>query len=235
MEWLKDWRIWIIAAIALVGFGYATIPKAHAAGFGCHGTIIGGMAATKTNTAIDTNLGGPATMNIANVNGLGSNGSLVGLGAGCDWTVDKFVLGAFTDYVWHNGQEINANLLMASVTMGFDRQWTVGGRAGFMVTDSTLAYALLGWTKLTSTGISGIVSAGVPDFTGTVMGAGIETTVSKHVKIGLEWRHTAFDAQTVSLAVPLAPPGFVLTSRLAPEMDTAMLRLSVGTDFFGAK
>jgi opacity protein-like surface antigen len=225
-----------VAAFALIG-GILISGPSKAAGFGCQGTIIGGMAATKTDTAIDANLFGP-TANVANLNGLGSNGSLVGLGMGCDWQVDKFVLGAFGDYVWHNGQESNINVTLfgpsLGATMGFDRQWTLGGRGGFMVTDTTLVYALLGWTKLSSSGISGIVSADVPDFTGVVLGGGIETTISKHIKLGFEYRHTAFDSQTVSLMIPGAPPGFVLTSRMTPEMDTAMVRLSIGTGFFGA-
>lgn len=230
------WGSLVTASLALIG-GVLVSPPVKAAGFGCHGTIIGGMAATKTDTAIDTNLFGP-TANVANLNGLGSNGSLVGLGAGCDWQVDKFVLGAFGDYVWHNGQEVNGSVNLfgpaLGITMGFDRQWTIGGRGGFMVTDATLVYALLGWTKLTSSGVSGIVSANVPDFTGVVVGGGIETAISKHIKLGFEYRHTGFDSQTVALNVPGAPPGFVLTSKFAPEMDTAMVRLSVGTDFFGS-
>lgn len=227
-----------VAAFALLG-GVLVSSPGKAQGFGCQATIIGGMSSIKTDTGIDTNFGGPITANVANVNGLGSRGSLVGLGAGCDWQVDRFVLGAFGDYVWHNGNEVSANVILGAglgITMGFDQQWTIGGRGGFMVTDTTLAYLLLGYTKLSSSGISGIVTADVPDFTGVVLGGGIETTISKHIKLGLEYRHTAFDSQTVSLMVPGAPPGFVLTSKLAPEMDTAMVRLSIGTGFFtGAK
>ena len=227
----------LAASLALLG-GVLVATPGRAGGLGCHGVIMGGMAATKTDTAIDTNAFTGTTANIANVNGLGSNGSLVGLGAGCDWRVDNFVLGAFGDYVWHNGQEVAANANLGgpalTVNMAFDRQMTLGGRAGFMVSESTLAYLLLGYTKLTSSGVSGIVTADVPDFTGIVYGGGIEAAISKHIKLGLEYRHTNFDSQTVSLNVPGAPPGFVLTSKFSPEMDTAMLRLSIGTDFFGS-
>ena len=220
------------ASMALIG-GILISSPGKAATLGCSGVIMGGMAATKTDSAIDTNMLSGTTMNVANVSGLGSNGSLIGLGVNCDWRLDSFVLGAFADYQWHNGQDVTANLGPAAITFGFDRQMTLGGRAGFMVSESTLAYALLGWTKLSSSGVSGIVTADVPDFTGVVYGGGIETAISKHIKLGLEYRHANLDGQTVSLSNPMIPSGGVLTSKFTPEMDSVMLRLSVGTEFFG--
>ena len=216
-----------LACLALIG-GILVSP-ARADNLGCHITAMVGMTSTNTKTSVDASWG----ENFASVNGLGQTGTAEGLGAGCDWTVDRFVVGAFGDYVFHQSQ-FDGTAFGSSVSMKLTRQMTLGGRAGFLVGPAdggTLIYALAGWTKLGTDGITGAINVGVPDFTGIVLGGGIETPVSKHVKIGVEYRHVAFDPQTVALA---SMGSDSISGKLSPEMQSVLLRLSIGTEFFGA-
>lgn len=225
------------AAFALIA-GILVSQPGRAAGLGCHVGILGGMSATNTKTTFDDPNFNFAGGNIATINGLGSNGSQIGLGGGCDVVVDKILLGAFADYVWHN-QSFNGSIGgfggAATLNIDLDRQWTIGGRAGVVISETTLAYLLAGYTNLSTNGLNGAIVAAVPDFNGIVLGGGIETAIGKHVKLGLEYRHTNFDAQTVAWSVSPFPgaPALGFSSTLKPEMDSVFVKLSFGTDFFG--
>jgi len=222
----------MITGLALLAATLSTsLATSAQAGTGCYIGLAAGMASTTTNATVDAVPAGGPSANLATIDGLGSQGSLVGVGGGCDLVMDnKFVLGAFGDYVWHK-QSFNASAIGASINLDLTKQWTVGGRAGVFVTDSTMLYALAGWTKLSTDGIGGSITAGLPDMTGTVLGGGMEVTLSKHIKAALEYRHTSFDSQT---AVLFTAPGGSITSKVQPDMNTVMVRLSYGVDFFQA-
>lgn len=228
------WGSLVTASLALIG-GVLVSPPVKAAGLGCHVGIMGGMAATNTKTTFDNPNNNFLGGNIATLSGMGSSGSQIGLGGGCDFVVDKILVGAFADYVWHN-QSTSLNVINQTLSMELDRQWTIGGRTGVVLGDATLVYVLAGYTKLSTSGFTGAIAAPAPDFSGIVLGGGVETALGKHVKLGLEYRHVNFDSQTVPWTVTPVPagPAFGFSSTLKPEMDSVMVKLSFGTDFFGS-
>jgi len=216
--------------IAIAGLMVATLgTSANAGGFGCYGSILGGMNATNTGTSLDVSDTG-TSQNLANIGGFGSSGAMAGVGGGCDIIVDRILIGAMGDYMWHR-ESFTMTAMGFSAGIDLDKQWFLGGRAGAFVTDSTLVYLLAGWTNLSTNGVTGTFAAGLPDFSGLTLGGGIETALGKHVKLGLEYRHSQLGAQTTALYTP--DPCCSLNGTFKPEMNTVLLKLSFGADFFG--
>lgn len=96
-------RLALLLALASMAF-------AAPASAGWHGCWVGanvGMSATDTETSLDF-----AATNIATVDGFAASGAQAGLGVGCDVQIERFVLGAFADYQWLDGDfSISSGLL----------------------------------------------------------------------------------------------------------------------------
>ncbi len=90
---------------------------------------------------------------------MGANGQAAGVDIYCDRAFDRFVVGLFVDYSWAFG-DIH--------TLGVDTDLTVGGRAGFLLTQNILAYALAAWTR---------ADAGSNHYDGIKVGGGLETKI----------------------------------------------------------
>lgn len=229
MQWDMKllWGALATAAMALVG-GIVVSGPGKAAGLGCHIALSAGMTSTTMQSSAQIN---GTTM--LDVDSLGASGNALGGGVGCDFVVDKILLGAFADYAWHNAS-FKAQALGTSLNMDLDRQITIGGRTGVLMGD-TLIYILAGWTKLSTTGLAGPVAADFGDFTGITLGGGLETALGKHVKLGVEYRHSAFDAATGALMVPGGlPMGWAASATVKPTVDAAFVRLTYSLDFFGS-
>lgn len=180
-----------------------------------------GYAATTTQTDIDV-VGFGTLLSLDN---LGSSGKTLGLHVGADLQIERFVIGAFADYTWHDqGIEIASPLLGGTLAkMDLDTQWTIGARAGWLASESTLLYGLVGYTEL-RTGdldvLNGLASFKVGDFKGWTFGGGVETHLANNIFLSAEYRYTAFDAQSIALV-----PGLADLS-LEPESHEVKARLS---------
>lgn len=215
------------AAISLV-CGIIISGPGKAAGLSCHVGLMAGMTSTTSQASAQFN-----GTTLLDVDSLGASGNALGLGTGCDFVVDKILLGGFVDYAWHNAS-FKAQALGTSINMDLDRQLTVGGRTGVLVGES-LIYVLAGWTRLSTSGLAGAVAADFGDFTGIVLGGGLETPLGKHVKLGIEYRHSQFDAATGALMVPGGlPPGLAASATVKPTIDATFVRLTYTLDFFGS-
>ena len=230
---MRLWYAVAVAALALIA-GVVIQGKAQAAGLGCSLALEGGYGNTSSTAS-----GGVAGTTLISVDSLSASGGMAGAGVGCDIVVDKILIGAFANYDWK--PDTSATLTAsgfggsANASLGFGNQWTVGGRAGVVI-DSTLYYVLAGRTQMATTGLSGTLASSLSDFTGITIGGGMESAIGKHVKIGLEYRHSAFDAQTAAVTSSMfniaATDGVSATFK--PTQDAVFVRLIVGSDFFGS-
>jgi outer membrane immunogenic protein len=185
-----------------------------------------------TETTATTPAFGGASLTI---DGFSGRGALGGAHAGCDYQIQRIVLGGFADYTF---QDVEWSAALTAPGFGFsgnaklaiEDQWTVGGRLGVLLNDSTLAYGLVGYTQakasdLELTSTLGNLSFAVEDLKGWTVGAGIETRLMANLFLGAEYRYTKFDNEDVTLI-----PG-ALNLGLDPEVHSvrAALRYKFGS------
>jgi opacity protein-like surface antigen len=123
-------------------------------------------------------VGGSVGATSAVGNGLGADGHSFGATAGAGIQMGMLYFGGFIDY---------DHKKLDWAGMPFEvQEITAGGRGGILVTNATLLYALVGHVWLDAKDF---------DFktTGLAIGGGVETRVSEHVSIGLEYRQQTFD------------------------------------------
>ena len=118
-----------------------------------------------------------------------------------------FVVGAFANFDWSNIDTTGAfhsdSTTVHASAFNLKNAWTVGGRAGVLVSPSTLAYGLLGysWFDFNNPRVSGIDSSsdGGGGFSGTLkepirngitVGGGIEQKITPDFSLKAEYRFT---------------------------------------------
>lgn len=197
----------------------------------------GGIAVM--DTKVDLNNPPPgSTGQYLSLDGLSGSGTLVGLRAGCDLQLpnSRLVVGAFGDYNWFQNTEFVIStpaLGGASGTMALDRQWTVGGRVGYLVTPATLIYALGAYSVLEMDALSATVggvpvgSLALPTFKGFEIGGGVEMHVAEQVRVSLEYRQGFYEAESVT-----AVPG-VLALDIDPTVHTVRTSVTYKLGSFG--
>lgn len=124
----------LAAALALgLLFGLMTIPQANATGpwtgcglAGAAGLIHGGFDA---GGGID----------------VGAKGEKLDIAALCDLQMDRVVIGGFVEY---------GRVFGDLHDFGIDADWTVGARAGLLVTPNTLFYGHGDWTRVQASGLT---------------------------------------------------------------------------------
>ena len=148
--------------------------------------------------------------------GQAAQGGLVRFMLGVDRQIkEKFVLGVFADFDWTDIQQtytatgdpdfddINDKLTM-------EWQWSIGGRAGYLFTPTTMLYFLAGYTqaRFKSDGWYDIYPEFGPfdvlpgksavTFSGYVVGFGMETLVGHNLFLRGEMRYSEFDGEVVN-------------------------------------
>lgn len=126
-----------LAMIALSSF----IVKAHAWS-GC------GAGAHASHMVGELNGGGPI--------GLSSTGHLAGVSVNCDWRMQQIVIGGEAAYSFMFGD---------LESLGIQRDLTLTGRLGVLITPAALLYGHAGWTQLDTSG---------PNINGVKLGFGTE-------------------------------------------------------------
>lgn len=206
--------------ITLLG-AFAFAAPASASWTGCYLGAHGGLAASNLNT--DLTLVG--TGSLLNIDGLSASGGMYGVHVGCDYKMNQFVIGAFADYSWYDADfNVSSPLLgVAILNTGLDSSWSVGGRAGMLVSKSTLVYGLLAWSQMdmkpitTFGGVGPTLTLGSTD--GIAVGGGIETELMPNVRLKLEYRYSMYD----KITAPIVPG---LNLDIEPDVHTVRLGVS---------
>ncbi len=218
--------------------GWTTTVQSPSKWSGCYIGAHLGYGATHHDTSVNVaGTGSPLDGTLLSLP-LSSQGGQVGLGGGCDIQLQQFVIGAFGDYSWlRQGMEITSPVLAGIgggalnpiAKLDLDTSWTVGGRAGLLVgpSQSTLVYALLGYTKMDTSGLTLLGSIGgsfaVPTFEGWTYGGGISTALANNIRLTAEYRYTNFDRVDVPV---LSTPGGSLSIGMQPDMHVARVGIS---------
>jgi outer membrane immunogenic protein len=128
--------------------------------------------------------------------------------AGIDAELNQmFVVGAFANFDWSNidteGTFHSDSTTVHVSAFNIKNAWTVGGRAGVLITPSTLAYGLLGysWFDFDNLRVSAADSSGgggggfsgmlnEPIRNGITVGGGIEQKITPNLSLKAEYRFT---------------------------------------------
>jgi outer membrane immunogenic protein len=100
---------------------------------------------------------------------------------------DRVVVGLFADYAFG---DVDGNL--GELNLAISNQWGIGGRLGFLVTQSSLWYATAGWTRADFDLSAGGDSIG-DSIDGFFIGGGVEQVLSRNVSLKLEYRFSSYD------------------------------------------
>lgn len=191
-----------LGALALIAMA---VPASAQSWTGCY---IGGEAGySSTKTDVDVPISnGNQSVNLLSIDGIGTAGATGGGAVGCDYQIQRFVIGAFGDYLFHD-QDFSASLLggIAGVSYDVKNQWSVGGRAGVLLTDNVLAYGLVAYTQADTSDLkwnlgnqTGVIS--LDQLEGWTVGGGLETQIRGNWFVGAEYRYTKFDDISTNLA-----------------------------------
>jgi outer membrane immunogenic protein len=204
----------------------ALATSAHADGnrwTGCYAKIEGGAAAANNQVAFGK---------YVDIDGFGATGGTVGLGGGCDVQFQQFVIGAFGDFNWLQGMDTSIDTAWGNVAhLKYDDQWALGGRAGVLLTNDTLLYALAAYTELNTSDLEilgGAEKLTVPKFTGYALGGGMQTRITEHILLGMEYRYNKYDVGQID--VPYTP----INLTMEPVVQTVHATLTYEFNFFGA-
>ena len=191
---------------------------------GCYAGASLGYSAGHHNAGLDmTGVGS------VDVDGLSTQGMVVSPHIGCDLQLDRVVVGGFADYSWHNDSEFSITADIPGLFTGdvaktaIDHEWSVGGRAGFLVNDDLLAYGLVAYSKMSMDDLTGLggtpieYSYEIREMTGWALGGGLEASLGNGWFLKGEYRYTMYDVETVNLipdALDLDIESDVQTARL---------------------
>lgn len=172
----------------------------------------------------------------ASLNGLGAVGGLVTINAGFDYQfAPSFVFGVFGDYDFHSlKSQVNVNIaaipLNAHGEISVDRQWSIGGRIGYLTSPTTLVFVSGGYTELSLSNFTANVggpfptmalTATVPRIAGGFVGAGFETKLFKNVFLRGEYRFTEFGTGLVTLpTIDGINANDFVTAKISPTLQT---------------
>jgi len=176
----------VMAALSVLAM-LTVLPQAHAGGWtGCYVGAQGGYAVAPHEIGI---------AGLASIDGISSEGFQGGPVIGCDLEVsDRFVFGAFADYAFRS-VDTDISLFGGSASVGLEDAWSVGARAGYLVTPQTLVYALVSYQRsdVNDAG-TGLLPSDVDGFGG---GAGIETGLAPGWSLRGEYRYVAYDGVNI--------------------------------------
>jgi outer membrane immunogenic protein len=160
--------------------------------------------------------------------GIASTGVIGTVEVGYDRQMGSFVAGVYFNYDF--GDNVSTNL-KTSLGAGIDAaiaqtdSWSAGGRLGYLVNPSTLAYALGGYTqsRFELQGVSAL-SWG-RDLDGWTVGGGLETKLAPNWTLKGEYRYTEFES--------VKPFKNLSAVHLDSSVQSARLVLSYKFDLFG--
>lgn len=176
-------RILLIMLVAALGLpGLATAADKGGAPAATVADYMPAPAKTWTGPYLGVHLGAAAMDNTVSMAGLGSldgiggEGLAYGVMGGYDIQMGRIVLGLYGDYTRHDSDATLTISGVGSASVGPRDQWAIGGRAGLLLSESTLVYGLAGYTQVAYSDLTGPgFSIGMPTFSGWQAGGGVET------------------------------------------------------------
>ena len=149
-----------------------------------------GVHAGYTFGSSEVSLGG-----LGNLDGIGSNGWLVGGKLGYDWQfAQRWVAGLVVD---GSISDVNSELRI----LGFNAEvaakhaYSVRARLGYLLSPSTMLYGTAGWSWMKAKLTAGPVNIS-ETFDGFVLGAGIETNLSGNWFLSAEYLYNFYGEKT---------------------------------------
>jgi outer membrane immunogenic protein len=162
------------------------------------------------------------------LNGLGGDGGFGTVEVGYDRQFGRFVAGIFFNYDFTSiGTKLNASGDGSfSASYDLDSLWSVGGRLGYLVNPSTLAYVLGAYTQASFSVSPSNSFVHDKDYSGFSVGGGLETALGGSWFLKAEYRFTSFDSVTV---FQNTDGDFKITN--APDIHQGRIVLSYKFDF----
>ncbi|WP_127077936.1 outer membrane protein [Rhodomicrobium lacus] len=161
------------------------------------------------------------------LDGVSSTGVFGTVEVGYDRQYGNFVVGVFANYDFGDDVKSTASASFfgegGSIDATLKDYWTVGGRVGYLVNTSTLAYVLAGYSEASVE----VDHLGSDDFTGWTVGGGLETKLGGNWFLKGEYRYTEFDTNTYKLGCTKID--------IDTSVQTARLVLSYKADLFGGE
>jgi outer membrane immunogenic protein len=165
-------------------------------------------------------IGDPVTFD-----GISSTGVIGTVEVGYDRQYGNLVVGLFFNYDFGDNVATTLEGAGLDIKVAQTDSWTVGGRVGYLVNPSTMAYVLGGYTETTLElqGVTGI--SWNPTLDGWTVGGGLETKLGGNWTAKAEYRYTEYNSVSPIRNVPVS----VETSE-----QSARLVLSYKFDLFGS-
>ncbi|MBJ7535123.1 porin family protein [Rhodomicrobium vannielii ATCC 17100] len=193
------------------------------------GLGVGGQAVNHDLSLSDYDLG--VREPVGNIDGVSGTGVVGTVEVGYDRQFGNVVAGVFFNYDF--GDDVSSSLRIEDLNVKAKQtdSWTAGGRLGYLVNTSTLAYVLGGYTDATfELSVPGFGSAD-DNFTGWTVGGGLETRLSGNWYVKGEYRFTEFDTNKYAL---LDDDGDGFGANVDTSVQTVRLVLSYKANLFGS-
>lgn len=167
----------------------------------------------------------------AELDGISGTGVFGTVEVGYDRQYGNFVVGVFANYDFGDNVKTTASLNLGdeggSIDATLKDYWTVGGRVGYLLNKSTLAYVLAGYSEASVK----VDYLGSEDFTGWTVGGGLETKLGGNWFLKGEYRYTEFDTKSYKFGNYCESAKIDLDT----SVQTARLVLSYKADLFGGE
>jgi opacity protein-like surface antigen len=163
---------------------------------------------------------------------------------GYDQQAGRFLFGVFGTYGFSDvSKDVNQDILdvdgnvlatLDDIERGED--WSIGGRAGFLMNERALLYILAAYTQTDYTfgGLGDNGSDKDITFSGVTVGGGIEFAVAENVFLGVEGTHTFYDDETVFSAYDEADNiGTSVSDDLSETRIMGTLKIKLNNGVFG--
>jgi outer membrane immunogenic protein len=175
-----------------------------------------------------------------NLDGIGGEGIFGTVQLGYDRQIDnRLVAGVFIDYDFSDiSTDIDARVFGNKVSADIDLEhmWSIGGRIGYLLNQSTMLYGLLAYTEANFDGpsLGGLLD--IDDFQGYSVGVGLETQLSGNWFLKGEYRFTQLDSEGILSKRAkewLSYEEVDAKADLEPSIHTARVVLTYKFDPFG--
>lgn len=118
-----------------------------------------------------------------------ADGALTELAVGCDARLGDVIVGPWGSFTLSDSQarvKIDPDVIRIDI----DHKWALGLRAGYDLSDDVMIFAKGGYVTAKTDG-------DIDSLEGYVIGAGVETMLTKHLGIRFEADHTRYKGETI--------------------------------------